>query len=404
LGDRAVRVVNADGGDGTCTCTFGVANVPNAPANPHTTSGDHSLVVAWSAPTSDGGSAITSYEVTLSKDGAVVGQPIQVPADANPLQAPFTGLVNGATYVAGIVANNGVGASSTASTSGVPYGLPTAPANVTATAGDTAATVSWSAASPNGNAISSYRVTASPGGNRVSVTGTHATVTGLTNGTQYTFTVAAENAAGYGPESAASNAVIPRLTTRLTSGASPRVVTYGSYMTFSGKLTRASNGAALAGRTVRLTLTPDVGSSVNKYLTTSSTGVWTFTTRPTYNTTVRTAFLGDSSYLPVGVPAYRAFVATRVVVSSPRSGASSSASTPLVVTGYATPNKSGATIYLDVYTSSGPRTLARAVVASNGTYRFSVNLGRGTYKLRVGIGAVRGNATGFSGPFYVKRV
>jgi hypothetical protein len=37
-------------------------------------------------------------------------------------------------------------------------------------------------------------------------------VTGLANGTSYTFTVAATNSLGTGPESAASGAVVPRLT------------------------------------------------------------------------------------------------------------------------------------------------------------------------------------------------
>jgi hypothetical protein len=77
-----------------------------------------------------------------------------------------------------------------------------------AVAGEASATVYWSA--PTG-VVSSYTVTASPGGATVTVSGSAltATVSGLTDGTTYTFTVTATNSVGTSPASAASNAVIP---------------------------------------------------------------------------------------------------------------------------------------------------------------------------------------------------
>jgi ricin-type beta-trefoil lectin protein/concanavalin A-like lectin/glucanase superfamily protein/fibronectin type III domain protein len=79
---------------------------------------------------------------------------------------------------------------------------------VTATPGPGQATVTWGAPlASGGSAISGYTVTASPGGASVTVTGTTATVTGLTSGTSYTFTVTASNAAGTGSTSAPSAAV-----------------------------------------------------------------------------------------------------------------------------------------------------------------------------------------------------
>jgi hypothetical protein len=95
--------------------------------------------------------------------------------------------------------------------------VPGAPTGVSATAGNGQATVSWTApASTGGSAITSYTVTPYIGATAqptVTVSGsppaTSTTVTGLTNGTAYTFTVSATNSAGTGPASSPSNSVTP---------------------------------------------------------------------------------------------------------------------------------------------------------------------------------------------------
>jgi len=88
---------------------------------------------------------------------------------------------------------------------------PGAPTGVTATAGNAQATVSFTApASSGGAAITSYTATSSPGGLTATGAASPLTVTGLTNGTSYTFTVTASNGST-GPASAASGAVVPSL-------------------------------------------------------------------------------------------------------------------------------------------------------------------------------------------------
>jgi hypothetical protein len=87
---------------------------------------------------------------------------------------------------------------------------------VSAVPGNGSATVSWTAPSNGGSAIISYTVTPYIGSvaqPTTTVTGnppaTSTPVTGLTNGTSYTFTVTATNAVGAGSASAPSPAVTP---------------------------------------------------------------------------------------------------------------------------------------------------------------------------------------------------
>jgi hypothetical protein len=117
-------------------------------------------------------------------------------------------------YMLFIVNSNGV--PSVASFLSVAPSLnpPAAPSNVSAVAGNGSATVSWTAPNDGGSAITSYTVTPYVGGvaqpaASVNAPATSAQVTGLTNGTAYTFTVTATNAVGTSPASAPSNAVTP---------------------------------------------------------------------------------------------------------------------------------------------------------------------------------------------------
>jgi len=89
-----------------------------------------------------------------------------------------------------------------------------APANVVAAPGNAQATVTWDApANPGTSPTLSYEVVSIPtaGSAITSASATTAAVTGLTNGTSYTFVVKAINALGISASSSPSNSVTPKL-------------------------------------------------------------------------------------------------------------------------------------------------------------------------------------------------
>jgi hypothetical protein len=88
--------------------------------------------------------------------------------------------------------------------------MPDPPRNVTATAGNGMATVSFAPPkSDGGSPVTVYTVTSHPGGIRVKSTKSPVIVKGLTNGKTYTFTVTAGNSVGTGLASGPCNSVTP---------------------------------------------------------------------------------------------------------------------------------------------------------------------------------------------------
>ena len=195
------------------------ATAPGAPMLVTGTAGDGSVALNWTAPASDGGASISSYRIT-PYIGSNAQTPIQTASPAT--SATVGGLTNGTAYTFTVAATNsvGTGADSAPSSAITPVSsqqstVPDAPTGVAGNSGDQSVSLHWSAPANNGGAaITSYRITPYIGSSAQTPVSTGSaatsyTVTGLTNGTAYTFTVAATNSVGTGAASAASAAVTP---------------------------------------------------------------------------------------------------------------------------------------------------------------------------------------------------
>ena len=196
---------------------YGGPSAPGAVTNVNATAGQQSATVTWSAPSSGG--PPTSYTVT-PYIGSTAQTPTTVTGSPPATTATVSGLTAGTSYTFTVQAANasGSGPSSSQSNSVTPTAptAPSTPTNISVSPATSQALVSWTAPNSNGSPITGYTVTPYLGSAAQtpfpvnSGSATSADVTGLTNGTTYTFTVKATNSIGTGPESAPSPQTTPQ--------------------------------------------------------------------------------------------------------------------------------------------------------------------------------------------------
>ena len=200
-----------------------------------TKNGATQIDLAWTAPTDNGGAAITGYRIEVSDAGSSWSDHV---ADTGSTDTTYehTGLSAGTTrhYRVSAINSEGAGAASNED-SATTVSAPSRPRNVITTAGNSQATVIWNASRNDGGApLDCYQIrrkktadtdygnwgTCRGGSGGVQYS---ALITGLDNGTEYSFQVRARNSAGlYSMESAAAT-----VTPRTTPGAPPSLAASG---------------------------------------------------------------------------------------------------------------------------------------------------------------------------------
>ncbi len=181
------------------------ASAPSAPQSLQATAGNAQVSLAWTAPSSDGGSAITGYRVYR---GTAPDPTVALIPDLG-LVTSFldSGRTNGQIYYYKVTALNAIGESLASNeanaTPSAPATAPSAPQSLQATAGNAQVSLAWSApSSDGGSAITGYRVYRGTAPNpTVALIPDLGVVTsfldsGRTNGQIYYYKVTALNAIG----------------------------------------------------------------------------------------------------------------------------------------------------------------------------------------------------------------
>ena len=359
--------------------------LPNAPTGVSVTAGNGQVIVTFEYPIPNGGPAVTSYTVTSTPGN------IAVSGTTSPLTV--TGLSNGVEYTFVVTATNvcGTSPSSVASAAIKPSTVPGTPTNVTATAGNMEAMVSFTAPATNGGSvITGYSVTSSPGGITVTGTASPLTVTGLTNGTAYTFTVKAINVNGNSLPSTASTVVTPSIVpgtptnVTATAGNMEAIVSFTAPVTNDGStitgytVTSSPEGRIATGTTSPITVTGLANGTAYTFtviatnvhgnsLPSTASAVVTPSTVPGTPTNVTATAGNMEAMLSFTAPATNggSAITGYIATSSPGGKTATGTTSPLIVTGLTNSTAYTFTVVaINVNGNSLPSTASTAVTPS----------------------------------------
>jgi hypothetical protein len=257
-----VKALNAVGTSPASNEAFAIpaATVPAAPTHVLASAGDAYATITWEVPSSLGGSNITGYAVTAADSTASNRGGETCAWTSGPLTCTVSGVANGDSYTFTATATNSLGTSVASAVSNVvvpAITVPSVPTDATATPGNGVVAVSWTAPFTGGSAIAGYNLyegTTSGGENpapvngKTLITATSTTVTGLSNGHKYFFTIKAVNATG----SSASSSEVWAIPAGSVPGAPTHAAATSGYESATVIWTAPSNigGSAISRYTV----------------------------------------------------------------------------------------------------------------------------------------------------------
>ena len=251
------------------------ATAPSAPQSLGASAGNNQVSLSWSAPSSNGGSALTTYTVYRSTTSGVLGSALS-PGPGLSTSYTDTTAANGTTYYYLVKASNAVGESLSSNeapaTPSAPATAPSAPQSLGASAGNNQVSLSWSAPSSNGgSALTTYTVyrstTSGVLGSALSPgpgLSTSYTDTTAANGTTYYYLVKASNAVG---ESLSSNEAPATPSAPATAPSAPQSLgasAGNNQVSLSWSAPSSNGGSALTTYTVyRSTTSGVLGSALS---------------------------------------------------------------------------------------------------------------------------------------------
>ena len=262
-----------------------------APTGLSVATASRQATLTWTAPASNGGSAIQNYTVGYTRSGQA-----EVTTVVAGTPATISSLLNGQTYSFRVRANTGFGAGNWSDVSTVAItGVPDVPTGLSATPASGQATIAWTPPVDNGgSAIIRYDIEYTPAGGTAQTTTASASpkvVTGLENGKSHSFRVRAVNSVGNG---AYTNPVVATVA-GVPDAVSVAAVTVASGSASVSWSTPNNNGATITSYTVEFT--PSGGSPQTRTATQSPLSITGLINGRTYSFRVRASnIIGNGEY------------------------------------------------------------------------------------------------------------